>query len=252
MLRSRLFPLSLSALLLVLVSAPGRAYTVMLKDGSHIIAVEPFEVQGESALVTLQSGAQTLIPMSEIDLKKTEKYNEKNYGTALVVDAKGVRPLDDVEPTPRQSSLADLLKDRQLNVGRDEVVELRRTASGHVDLAGVRRHDLEASALKEDLERFFRREGQRSVAIYTGTQPGRVFLDVTTDTEGAVFRALEMCARSLLAMRQRHGNLEALEVLLRTSSRSRAGQFLLDPENSTALTKGRLSTHDFFVRYVQF
>ena len=55
-----------------------------------------------------------------------------------------------------------------------------------------------------------------------------------------------------LETREELTDLIAIELILPTSRRSRAGQFLLTPMAAQDLVDGSVSTSDYFVRNVQF
>ena len=98
-----------------------------------------------------------------------------------------------------------------------------------------------------------RSRGVDQVAIYAGTRPGRVFLDFTTNSEAAVFRALRAGAETLMQLEQSGVNgVSAFELLMTTDRRQRAGQFLIDSERAQELTTRQLDESGFFLKYVQF
>ena len=62
----------LAAASLLLATA---AYTIVLKDGSTLVAKEKYTVQNGRAIITLLNGTQTFVPADRIDVKRTEQAN---------------------------------------------------------------------------------------------------------------------------------------------------------------------------------
>ena len=62
-----------AAIAFALAAGPALAYTVYLKDGSKIVASEKYKVRGEKAIVKLTNGTETMLPLAEIDVARTEK-----------------------------------------------------------------------------------------------------------------------------------------------------------------------------------
>jgi hypothetical protein len=90
-----LAPLAL-AILALMLAAPALfayAYMVKLKDGSLLSARAPYTVKGARAIITLENGTITQLPLSEIDEPGTAKYNRENFGNAIAI------------PTPRENVL---------------------------------------------------------------------------------------------------------------------------------------------------
>jgi hypothetical protein len=86
----RLLPLAFLGLLLVPPALFASAYAVKLKDGSLVFARVPYTVKGTRAIITLENGIVTQIPLDKVDEPGTETYNRENYGNVIVI------------PTPRE------------------------------------------------------------------------------------------------------------------------------------------------------
>jgi hypothetical protein len=82
------------AFLALLFVAPAlfAAYVVKLKDGSLVFARAPYTVKATRAIITLENGIITQIPLDEVDEPGTEKYNSENFGNAIAI------------PTPREKT----------------------------------------------------------------------------------------------------------------------------------------------------
>lgn len=246
--------LALVAFLTVPIAASG--YKVFLKDGTAISAQDEYVVQGEFALVTLESGTQTTIHLDEVDVERTAEYNaQPGYSGAIVINQDGrTGPLaarDD------DQSLTDLIRSRRGRFGaRDgdqpEDSALRRTPAGYVDLSSVIRRPLDDRELLSELNRFLRDHSVTRASVYKGTRSDRILVEVITESEGAVLQNLTAVCRTFVDFHRQRPAVNAIEVLMQTGGRSRAGQFVLTEENAPLLASGRLSASDFFLEHVQF
>ena len=76
---------------------------------------------------------------------------------------------------------------------------------------------------------------------------------MTANSEATVFRSIEAAADTLVHLRNQFPDqIEELEVLLTTSNRDRAGQFLIDEEIAAALGGEDQETAEIFIAHVQF
>jgi hypothetical protein len=259
-----------SILLLVAMLAVGVplfGYTVYLTDGSHFQARGPYEVRDDQAIITLPNGTRTSIDLSQIDVERTRRANAAGHAGALVMETPEPPR---AEPAPERPQLSDVAGQRRLgdrltqqaqSAQRSQAAsessahatssEMPRTATGAVDLLRFHRvgySDLEVGA---QISRHLRARGLEGVAIYEWTRPGHVFLEFSTNSEAAVFRALQFAAETLLQVHGQ-GDVEAFELFMATDRQERAGQFLMTPEKAVQLTTRELDVPTFFVRYAQF
>ncbi|MGB5176468.1 MAG: hypothetical protein WBQ30_17155, partial [Thermoanaerobaculia bacterium] len=101
--------------------------------------------------------------------------------------------------------------------------------------------------------RFLRTLGVESVQMYEGSDGTRAFLEITTNSEAAVFRTLDATADTLLHLINRFPDrIQSLEILMFTSDRDRAGQFHITREVAVALADKEMDTSEFFIQHVQF
>jgi len=252
----------LVSLLLAAISGPLLAYTIYLKGGSKLIAREVYRVQDGRAIITLQNGTQTFIDASEIDVERTLAANREGYGTALMIDEGKVIEGPIVREDQKEESLVDLAargetqtrnRPQARRPSSDDVGGRQVTAAGFIDLGAITRRPFANLEVSSEIKRVFLGQGVEAVQIHQGTQPNSPFLEITTDSEASVFRALEVSADALVHIRTRYPELvDGFEVFLITSSRSRAGQFLLTADAASALAEDRINVSDFFVRQVQF
>jgi hypothetical protein len=250
-----------AAALLCLAAAPLLAYTIYLKDGSKLVARDKHRIVGDQAIIVLPNGTQTSIAASEIDVARTEQANRVNYGTAVEIEGGRTGEVQAPAPVKERPKLQDLIASRR---GLPPEPQPRRaaettgaappsrTSGGHTDLATLPRAQLDRMGLAADLQTAFRGRGVEEVTVYRGTAPDRPLVEITTNSEAAIFRALEASAAVLLEQRQRGVRLGGLELLMMSSARERAGQFTLTPELASELADDRVEASAFFVRHVQF
>lgn len=238
-------------LLLALASvAELAAYTVYLKDGSSIQAKEKYKISGDRALITLTNGQHTFVPASQVDVARTEKANKLDYGSAVVLQE--AAPTAVPPPAPRSKSLSDLIQ--RGSAGPQAAPEARRPAA-----APVRRGDSGSLARKPfaqldaaaELQAFFRSQGIEEAEIYQGSQ-GRPLIEVTTNSEAAVFRALAVSAGALAQVRTSRPAIGGLELSLLTPSKERAGEFAMTPQMADDLLGKKVEVSAFFLDHVKF
>jgi hypothetical protein len=251
-------------ILVLLIAAPlfAAGYAVYLKDGSRIVAKQKYKVENGRAIITLLNGTQTFVLLSQIDVKRTEEANKEGHGGALVLPGTP----QDVGPTvaqpAKEKTLADLISSkeaapRELPESRREKTEttggVAKTRAGFLDLATLSRRPYPNAEIAAGLQQFFRGQGIEGVEIHHGTQGDRPLLEISTNSEGPVFKALTTAANALLHIRDAFpGRVTAFELLFTTPERERAGQFVLTPEMAADLVAKKVDVTAFFVRHVQF
>ncbi len=243
------------ALLLLLLAAPLAAYTIYLKDGSRLIAREKYTLDGDRALIVLQNGTQTFLDASEIDAPRTEAANRNNYGTAMVLQDGQLTDSAPLPEAPRQETLTELAG-RSPTQPRPQAVRpvpARPTSGNYLDLLSSQRQPFRNLDLAAEIQQVFLAQGVAGMQLAQGTAADRVLLEITTDSEASVFRALEVAADALLHVRTRtSASVAAFEIVLVTSSRSRGGQFLLTPGQATRIADGEIELPAFYVENVQY
>ena len=255
----------LAALAALTLAGPAMAYVVVLKSGDKIVADKEYRIEDGKAIIELPNGTSTFIDADEIDVEATKKANEEGYGKALVIEGSEARARTDADSRPDQEkrkTLADLAASRggqvELEPYRREqpaspAAEVIKTKAGFVDLQSLPRRPFRDVELAAEMQRFFRGQGIDNVELYQGTQTTRPFAEITTNSEASVFRALEIAAEALLAVQQDHPDkVTALELLLATPERERAGQFVLTRDLAQDLVGDHVEVAHFFVQHVQF
>ncbi len=249
-------------LALVLTATPGFAYTVYLKDGSQLVAQRKYDVDGERAIITLPSGTQTAIRLSEIDVERTETANQANLGTAIVIEGGKATDLTQASPPPpKKETLADLIQKRSVSAqgasgsgaptAESRAPAQRPRISGLE--AGAARVPLRNVDLAEAIRSFIFGRGVVSLEVLQGSSARRPLLVYSTSSEGQVFKAILASANALVFIRdQRPGEVEGFDLVCDAPSEGRGGEFRLTPELAADLVSGRLDVPTFFVQHVQF
>jgi hypothetical protein len=256
--------LGLLAVLLASVAFAASGYIVYLKDGSTIPAKEKYKVDKQGrAIITLLNGTQSFIPLAQVDVARTDQMNRDGYGSAVVIPGSP----QDITPAPNQSqkdrTLADLIKSREAaprelpgsrrDKGAPAAGRLMKTRAGFNDLSTLPPKPYPHAEIATELQQFFRSQGIEEVEIFEGTQGDRPMLEITTNSEGSVFKALSTAANALLRVRDLYpSKVGALELLMTMPSRERAGQFVLTPDQASELAAKTVDVGSFFVHNVQF
>ena len=253
----------LSILMVAIMAIPANAYTIYLKDGSRLIAKEKHLIEEGKAIIVLQNGTRTFIEASEIDIPRTKQANLGDYGTALVLEGgqlveAQIKPteqkeqrLTDVASKPDSGALSRPQARRQATATPD--VAHQRIEMGAVDLTTFPRAPYSEMEISAEASRFLRTLGVEGAKVYQGSDPTRAFLEVTTNSEAAVFRSLDAAADTLLHLLNRYPDqIQSFELLLSTSDRDRAGQFHMTRAVAVALADDQVDTSEFFIQHVQF
>jgi len=262
--------LSRPALLLLLALLAGTslllakaAYTIVLKDGSTLIAKEKYRVENGRAIITLIGGTQTFVAVDKIDVQKTEQINRLGLGNGVLVPG-SPQDVGTVPAQPRKDeTLADLihkggagtrdLPGNKRQKDQPAAGKLLKTKAGYNDLSTLPRRPYAHADVTAQLQQLFHAQGFDAVEIYEGTQGDRPLIEISTNSEGSVFKALSTAATGLLQVQSSFPNrLAAFEVLLTTPNNERAGQFVLTPEMATDLVAKKVDVAFFYVKNVQF
>lgn len=245
-------------MLALLAAAPVLAYTVILKDGSRIISREEPTIEGTKAIIILQNGTRTSIEASEIDFEQTRGANTGNYGSAEVIDDGTMTEIPSSTKAPKRETLADLIAKRGDSTTsrppppRTQRQAPPRAAQGTLDFQNLQRrpfNDLEAAS---QVRQLFRGQGVDEILIYQGSESDHLLLEVVTNSEASVFRSLEAAGRVLLALGEAGASVTAFEVVLTTSEREPAGQFLFTEQEARLLADNQMEVSAFFVDQVRF
>ena len=223
-------PTRVAVIVGLLFAASSSAYKIVFRDGSVLVVLDKWEVVDDLALVTLPNGTQTTFSANEIDLERTDELNRLRGTGGVIVERPTTRILS-TSPGNQEQTLADLAKGYQLidlgSAELDSSPEVRRTLAGNPDLFTLVRSKTSESESAAAIQSTLRQLGVSVRRILAGTSEDRLLVDITADSGADVFSALAACSQALLATREEHADLFALELILSSQSRSRAAQFLL-------------------------
>ena len=244
--------LTLLALLVGVLAAGAGAYTVYLKDGSRVVATDPPVIEDGQAIITLPRGTRTSIAASEIDFERTREANRDTLGDAMVLDEGGFTDLDTEDVAPRQDRMSDAARHpglgarpqsrRQTTVAAGDALEnwQRVPYRGNLDVA-------------TEILAVFRGQGIEQVGIYQGTTGTRLLIELATNSESAVFRSLKIAAGALSRVNGLYPqDVDAFELVMTTSQRERAGQFLITPGDAAEILAEGTEISSYFVSNVRF
>ena len=246
---------------LALLAVPGWSYTIYLKDGSKLIAKEKYTVRGDKAIIHLEGGAETMLPLGEIDAPRTEAANKSNIGTAVVIEDGKAQDLErNNAPAPRKATLQDLIQSRGNQPGGDTTAvaapPTRRARNESTNQAGsdvVGRAPLRNVEVAGKIREYLFGRGISSVEVLQGSSSLRPMLVYPTSTEGQVFKAIASSASALIHVRDKSpGDVDSFEILCRAPDGGNAGRFVMSPAQAQDLLANRIDLPTYYVKYVIF
>jgi hypothetical protein len=244
-------------LLAACLAAPAAAYTIYLKDGSRIIAKDKYKVEGDKAIIVLESGTQTFLSYAEIDVARSDAANQSNLGGALIFDDGKFVDRSEVEPETNDdpSTVGDLIERgtaTMRGLPREEGAAELPIVPGGPAATDSTLEPLRNIELAATLKAAFTVRGVSGASTFQGTER-HPLVELQADSEASVFRNLELAADVLLEVQDQHpGACEVLEVLMLTSNKQRAGEFALTTEMAEAIAAKSIEMSTFFVRHVRF
>ncbi|HKV12958.1 MAG TPA: hypothetical protein VJ725_32755 [Thermoanaerobaculia bacterium] len=261
--RPRCLPLAVLALALF-ASPLVASYVIYLKDGSTIVAREKYTVKDGRAIIILPNGTQTFVRASEIDVARTDRVNSDGSVGNTVLLPGDPRPVTQpIDPNKKEKTLKDLIANREAaprdlpasRRNKEEATPGRvgRTRAGFTDFSTLARTPYPHLEVASALQQFFHEQGFDEVEIHEGTQGDRPLLELSTNSEASVFKALTTAANALIHIRDLYPQrVAAFEILMTTPARERAGQFVLTPQMAEDLVAKRVEVSSFFLQNVQF
>jgi len=250
--------LLIAAALLSVLAAPLAAYTVILKDGSQLVAQKAPEIEGDQAIIVLRSGTRTSISASEIDVERTRQANLHELGSAVVLEGGQFKSRPVAPEPPKEERLSDLINKRRRENGSSTRSPVARESnetnrSSRDGFSGHARTPYRDLAVLEAIQGAFRSQGVDTAKVFQGTSEGRLLIEVETNSEAAVFRSIKVAAGALSHVRANiSASIQAFELVLATSNRSRAGEFVMTTEQAAALAAGEIEVSRYFVEQVRF
>ncbi|HEY6066757.1 MAG TPA: hypothetical protein VIY96_11405 [Thermoanaerobaculia bacterium] len=250
--RSRRSILRLSraaAFVVLLLLAPSLlAYVVKLKDGSLVFARIPYTVKGTRAIITLENGTVTQIPLDKVDVPGTDKYNKENFGNVVAIDTPQEKGFQLPTPVPQpKDALQTLIRQKRGQLG---LPTPGPAPAGSV--AGAGASDPAQSIdpiLQSTVAHVFEGAGITQYRL-TNTR-GKTRLLATASSEQTVFNTLSAAARAITEAAAR-GRSASVEIVLATSSGEPAGTFEMTPVQAKLLVDKGVTIQDYFVKNVVF
>jgi len=251
-------------LALALLAGPALAYTIYLKDGSHIIAKEKYEIRGDLAIITLPSGTQSSMPASEIDVARTERANQSRLGgTALVIEGGETTELKDTAPPPPKPNLQDYIRRQEGELrGLDERQIAEPAADAPVtpgsllrarETARRTRTPYSNSALAAEILETLAARGIGAVKVHNGANARKPLLVFETETEGSVFKAIVSSSGTLRLLATKHpGAIDGFEIVCETAGGRSGGRFDLTNQLAEEIVSRRYEITRFYLENVQF
>jgi hypothetical protein len=252
------------ALALLVAAAPTLAYTIYLKDGSRIVARDKYEVEGDLAIITLPSGTKSSIPVTEIDVRRTEKANESRLGgTAVVIEGGEARELKATAPPPPKPKLQDLIRANEGELrGLDDVPAAAAPSDAPATPAATlrQRESTEKSRqpypdtqLAADVLQTLASRGVTAVRVHASGDARRPLLVFETNTESAVFKAIVASANTLLQLGAKQpGTVEGFELVCESAGGQSGGRFDLTAKLAEEIVSRRYEITRFYVENVKF
>jgi hypothetical protein len=126
------------------------------------------------------------------------------------------------------------------------------TTAGYVGLTSVRRRPYDNLDFMSELRSHFTSQGLEA-QVFRGTTDSGPMIQVTTSSESAVFKSLQVASQAIAQLGERYpGRLQVIEMLLRTSRGTSGGQFVIDAALADEINSNAIDMAAVFVEHVQF
>lgn len=237
-------------------AAQSNLYKIFLKDGSFVVARERPTISGKNYKYQDKLGTWQMVPVAEVDQKRTEEENKLGVGDAYVLgDPKGASRV--AEPVaPKKPSLSEYIKQtKKSEIGAPKPTE--RPAPEPAEATSAQK-PVSASVgatidaqMNETFLRTLEAAGVNNARL-AALPGGGLRIQAVTDTPEAVFAALGGTAKGLKEARATGRQLEKVELYLAMTSGGAAGKFVLSAEDADNLVNGKISAGKFFVANVIF
>jgi hypothetical protein len=241
--------LSIAAAVWLLTAGVGLAYVVILKDGSKIFARAKYEVRGQNAIITLENGNITQIPVSQIDVPGSDKYNKENVGNVIAIATPKEKELE--TPTTNQKkgkNLEEFIKERKKqDLGTPPPAAPKPAAAPPPAAPNAPSGGSTGNPyIDREAERIF---GEAGITHYR-LSPGPRVAFIASE-EDAVFRTLNAAAKLIVGLGA-SGKAASLDVSIVSASGEDGGKFKMTPDNVRGLTEGSETASEYFVKRVIF
>jgi len=234
-------------------AAAAEGYVVILKNGHRIRASAPLDIQGELAMITLVSQTVTSIPVDQVDLIATERYNQLGLGNALTIDELDIlspTPTPTLPPRPNLGSIASI------EAGARAVLGTSVTPSPTATPGIMLQPYIYGNENVEDalFQIFDQRHMYLQFRTSAGTRPDYLFIQVVTNNQRDVFQALDVACEAYSIIHELQPDVapKAMELEMITSVGKPAGTFRIFPDQAHELAAGEVSAAQFYVKNVIF
>ena len=217
---------------------PALGYVLVLKDGSKVLSKDKYEVKRGFAVFHLPNGTINQVPMAQLDVPATEKYNKENVGSAITWDSPG-EIATPPSTRPKRDSLTSYI---QKHDTRPDLPQQKPQTSA----APVPQADSGDPMVIREAARIFSSENISQYRVAPG--PKVIFV---ADDENTVFHQMTAAAKLTIALTA-SGRAKDLEVEIVAGNGSPAGRFKMDADNVKALAEGDVTPSEYFVTNVIF
>jgi hypothetical protein len=230
------------AVVIAAMAIPAGAWVVVLKDGSKIFAQKKYDVKDANAIIVLENGNITQIPLSQIDVPGSDEYNKENVGNVIALTT----PKEQSRTPPPAasstgSSLSQFIRERRREAkARPEPDRSEAAAASANRSAGV------SALVDREAQRIFAAAGIDRYKMRAG--PTAVFV---ADDEDSVFQAMTAAARLALDLGEQ-GKVQYLDVEILSSKGETGGKFRMTAVDVADLVAGKVTPSEYFVKNVIF
>ncbi len=242
--------LMISGLLLAVTAVfAASGYVVVLKNGHRIPAKKPLEIQGKNAIITLVSGTVTSLPLAQVDLVETQRYNQLGLGSALTIEG-----LPDETPAPMPTPAKPLGSYATLSGASPELGSAETPTPTPTPGIMLRNQAYPEARVDEAFHQIFDERHLYLIHTSVGTKPNYFFVQGVTDSEREVFQTLKLTAEAYSIIHDLDPKQApaAVELEMVTSGGKPAGTFRLSIEDARALASGSVPVEQFYVKNVLF
>ena len=217
---------------------PALGYVLVLKDGSKVLSTDKYEVKHGFAVFHLPNGTINQIPMAQLDVSATDKYNNENVGNAITWDSPNVIAAPPTKPRNRDSLTSYIQK----HDTRPDLPAKKTSAPA----APAPQVDSGDPMVIREAARIF---GSENISQYR-VAPGPKVIFVADD-ENTVFHEMTAAAKLTIALTA-SGRAKSLDVEIVAGNGSAAGKFRMDADGVKALAEGDVTPSEYFVTNVIF
>ncbi len=244
--------MTLMILSLVLAAAAAGAtsgYVVVLKNGHRIPAQKTLEIEGKNAIITLVSGTVTSLPLCQVDLVATQRYNQLGLGSALTLEG-----LYQNTPGPTPTPDRPLGSYATLSGAKPMLGSAETPTPTPTPGIMLRNQPYPEKRIDEAFRQIFDERHLYLFHTSVGTKPDYFFVQGVTDSEREVFQTLKLTAEaySMIHDLDPKQSPAAVELEMVTSGGKPAGTFRLTIDDARSLATGAVSVEQFYVKNVLF